>query len=849
MLRSMSNLRHFDYQHQHADALRWLADLGQDIRYFCHVLRRTPGLYAAMILTLALGIGANTAVFSIVNAVLLKPLPYFEPNHIVVLVNTIHGRIAEGLAVSAPKFTVWRQTSTAVGDVTAYTFGRTLDVTHSDDPEPIPVGRVSVDFFRLFGARITQGRTFTAEEDRPGGPHVAIISDAYWRSRLGGRSPIIGQTLSLDGDRFTIVGVLDASFDVEAIKPSLALDPAVWLPLQIDPESANDLNYLLVAGRLRPGVSVAAARVQAALAAEAVRRTLPAVMSVDNGLSIEPLQTVVVRNARPLLILLWSVVVFVLLVACANVTNLLLVRAAARRREIAVRVATGASQGRIVRQLLTEGLVLATAGSAVGLAVAIAGTRMLLSVQGWKLPRIGGDSSRIPLDWHVLLFTIVTAAATGIAFGLVPAFQAAQVDLAGTLKPGGGSHDARGSRTRSLLVVCEVALALTLLIGAAMLIRSFVALRQVRPGFDGNRVLTMQTAVIGRRFTRAQELTELASRGVRRLNALADVEIAAISLTGPPLEPLAALNVGIVGRPRDDEYSYPVHWNLVSPEYFETLKIPLLIGRRFDDRDRAGSPGVVLINQAMAKRYWRDADPLRDSLVIAPRIGGELEETAPRRIIGVVGDVRQYELRYEPRASVYVPLNQLPDGQAAFLNRFGASLTWMIRTRDEPYLLADTIQREVRAASGLPVVKIRSMNEVSAASTSREGLEMRLLAVFGAVALVLAVIGLYGVVSYSVERRRREIGIRMALGAERRQLRRMVISQAMKMTSLGVALGLVGSLGLSRLIVALLFGVEPYDGVSFVAVPLVVATVALGAAWLPARRASAVDPAIALRAE
>jgi predicted permease len=356
--------------------------------------------------------------------------------------------------------------------------------------------------------------------------------------------------------------------------------------------------------------------------------------------------------------------------------------------------------------------------------------------------------------------------------------------------------------------------------------------------------------MIGRRFATVGPVADLVRGELQRLNTLPGVEVAGSTFTGIPFEACCALNISIVGRPRDDEYSYAMFWNLVSPGYFDVLKIPLVRGRRFTDRDDAGATPVALINQAMAKRYWPDADPLHDAIVIAPKIGGEFEETVPRRIVGIVGDVRQHELRYEPHATVYEPLGQMSERQAAHFNRLGKSMSWIIRTRGEPHLMAGAVQKEIRAAgAGLPAARIRSMDDVSAASTSREKFETWLVAIFGAVAMLLAAVGLYGVMSYSVQRRRREIGIRMALGAEAEQLRRMVLIQAMQMTSIGVVVGLVCALGLTRFMAGLLFGVGQYDGTSFVTVPLVLCAVALAAAWLPARRASSVEPMVALRAE
>jgi predicted permease len=451
----------------------------------------------------------------------------------------------------------------------------------------------------------------------------------------------------------------------------------------------------------------------------------------------------------------------------------------------------------------------------------------------------------------VLAVTVAISMAAGIAFGLVPAYRAMRDDLGSGLTSGSHGNAAGGRRTlRALLVVSEVALALVLLLGSALLIRSFAALRDVNPGFNAHDVLTMQSALLGPRFATAAPVAAVVENGLQRLDRVPGVESAAATLTGVPLEPCCALNVAIPGRPRDDDYSYAMHWNLVTPTYFDVLRIPIVRGRAFTDRDVAGAAPVVLINQAMARRYWPDGDPLRDALVIAPKIGGELEEIIPRRIVGIVGDVRQSQLRLDPRAAIYVPLPQVTDSQAAFFDRFGVSLTWMIRTRGEPGPLADVVQREIRAATGgRTVTRVRTMDDVSAASIARNRFEMWLATSFGAVALLLAAVGLYGVVSYSVEQRRREIGIRMALGAERSLLRRMVLTQAVAMTSAGVAIGMVCALALVRFIAGILFGVGQYDRASFVIVPLVLIAVALVAAWIPARRASAVDPMIVLRAE
>jgi cell division protein FtsX len=681
-------------------------------------------------------------------------------------------------------------------------------------------------------------------EDRPGGPNVVVVSDGFWRSRLGGSTDVVGHTLSLDGNLFTIIGVLNASFDLDAVVPSLAGRPAVWLPLQMDPNTTSDLNYYFAAGRLR-GVSFEAAQAQTARSVDVARRTLPGIMPADKGLGlgIDRLQAAFVRDLRSSLLLLWSVVALVLLIAGANIINLLLLRASVREREIAIRVATGASRGRIVRQLVTEGIVLALAGGGVGLALGAAGTRVLLSLEGWTLPHVGSNGPGVTVNLHVLFLTLITSVATGIVFGLVPAYRASRIDLDVALKAGSrGDSDVGHYNVRGLLVVSEVALALMLLVGSALLIRSFVALRQVDPGFDSHDVLTMQTAMIGRRFASVGAVADMVKVGLQRLNALPGIEVAASTFTGVPFEPCCPLNVSIVGRLETRRYST----RSTEPRVAGLLRCP---------EDSAGVAALRIATMqvptpvALINLPWRgDTGPMPTRCAMRscrPEDRWRVEEpfAAHRR------HRHSIRARYEPRAN-HEPLWQMSERQAALFNRQGKSMSWIIRTRGEPHLMAGAVQKEIRAAgAGLPAARIRSMDDVSATSTARDKFEMWLVAIFGAVALLLAAVGLYGVMSYSVQQRRREIGIRMALGAEAEQLRRMVLIQAMQMTSIGVVVGLVCALGLTRFMAGLLFGVGQYDGTSFVTVPLVLCAVALAAAWLPARRASSVEPMVALRAE
>jgi putative ABC transport system permease protein len=821
----------------------------QDVRYAIRSLRKAPGFSVAALLTLAMGIGATTAVFSVVNSVLLRPFPYPDPDRIVLLMSTLRGH-ASSLGVSSPRFTVWRQSVTAFQDVAAYQFGGAMTLTNRDRAERITVGRVSADFFRLFGARVAQGRSFTAEEDRPQGARVAVLSAGFWRRQLGADAHVVGQMLSLDGEPYVVLGILEPGFQAESLSPFVGAPPDVWLPLQVDPHSTSDAFIYIAAARLRSGITLGAAQAQTQLATAAFRRAFPGIMPPDAGLTVETLQTVLVADVRPSLLLLLGAVEFILLMVCANTANLLLVRASVRHREMAIRSATGASRGRIARQLLTESLVLSGAGGTLGLLCGLIGIRALLAIDAANIPRIVRDRSSATMDWRVLLFTLISSVAVGVAFGVLPAVQASHVDLDAALKAGGDRGGAgRHNRARALLIVSEVALALILLVSSALLIRSFVALRRVNPGFDAHDMLTMRMAVTGRRFATTARTADLVRDGVQRVSAVPGVEVAAATLTGLPLEGGAFLSADVVGRPLDGQF-YAAGWHLVTPAYFDVFKIPLVRGRPLTDRDTRGSPPVVLINEAMARRFWPDGDPLNDRLLIGRGAGAQLEERVPRQIVGIVGDIRYQGLDRDPRPTTYVPLAQAPDDQVAFLNRLLGSITWVVRTRGEPHLFADPIQHELHEATGgLPIDQIRSMDEVSAASTSSSQVGAWLMTMFGCSALLLAAIGVYGVVAYAVQRRTHEIGIRLALGAQAHQVRRMVLVRCVALTLLGVGIGIVSALGLTRVIASVLFGVTARDPLVFAAVPLLLIAVAFLAAWLPAQRAARVDPIVALRAE
>ena len=816
----------------------------QDLRHTVRGLVRSPGFTLAAVAALALGIGAATAVFSIVNTVLLKPAPFPEPDRIVWLqVVSPQGRNPGG---SPAKFAYWRAQDDVLQHVSAFRAGRIND-TGGDVPEQLRWAQVSADYFRLFGAAIVSGRAFTAEEDLPNGPKVALVGERLWGRRFDRDPEIVGRSLSLSGEPHVVVGVVSEGFDFS----DFGAAPDVWTPFQLDPNATDQGHYFTVAGRLRPGVSLAQAQAALAQSTGPYRERFPEVFPEgEAAFGAEPIREMLVRNARPLLLVLLGAVGLVLLIACANVANLLLVRAVGRKREIALRTALGAGRGRLVRQMLTESVMLSVVGGALGLAAGVAGVRALLSVSTVGLPRIGPDGALVAVDWRVLLFAVAVSVGTGVLFGLIPALQGSRTDLGGTLKEGGGRTGTgfRQNRTRAVLVVGEVALALILLIGSALLIRTSIALNAVDPGFDAANVLTMRTSLTGPRFETAAGVEQVLRTGVDRLRAVPGVEHAAATCC-VPLEGGFGLPFIISGRPLEDG---PFHggggWVTVSDGFFEVFRIPLRRGRVFTDRDVGGTPPVVVINETMADRYWPDGDPLTGRLVIGRGVMQQFADEPERQIIGVVADVRDAGLDTDPQPRMYVPQAQLPDAVSALASR---SRRWAGRSgRGPPRARLDRrIQEELRLATGLPVSDVRTMGEVVSRSTARQRFNMLLMTVFGAAALLLAAIGVYGLMAYSVEQRTQEIGVRLALGAETAHVWRMVVLQGMRLVAAGVVIGVASATGLTRLLASFLFGVETSDPATFVTVPLVLAAVAIGAVAVPARRATRVDPLLALRGE
>jgi len=817
-------------------------NLLQDIRFASRTLRQSPGFMTTGLLALALGIGANTAIFTVVNTVLLQPLAYPQPDRLVQL--ELSSPQGNGNVTSIPKFNVWREQTQAFQDVAAYDFGGPgVNLTGGDRPEQLKGIRVSAGFFKVFGARLAAGRTFSTEEDRPGGPALVVVSGGLWRRRFGADPNLVGKSIALGDEPYTVTGILDSSF---------ASDPPadVYLPLRADPNSSDQAHYLRATARLKPGVTLDQAKAAMNRAAEEYKRRFPSALGPQEGFTAEPLRDTIVGDVRKSLLVLVGAVGFVLLIACANVANLLLARATIRKREIAIRAAIGAGRGRLIRQLLTESVLLSLSGGVLGLVLGYLGVRALLAINPGNIPRIGERGSAVMLDWRVLLFTLVASVLTGILFGLIPAFNISRTDINETLKESGqrSGGGLRQNKARSILVVSEVALALVLLMGAGLLIRTFLALRGVNPGFDTHNVLTMEMSLTGTRFETTAAVDQLVRDADRRVASLPGVASIA-STCCLPLEGGFGLPFTIEGRPLTNG---PFHgggsWRTVSPRYFEVFRIPLLRGRTFTDRDDGGAAPVVLINEGLAKQFWQNSDPVGQRITIGKGVGPEFEEP-PREIIGIVGDVRDQGLNNNPDPIMYIPVAQVKNGVTALNNRI-IPVTWVVRTDVEPFSLSQEIQEELRTASrGLPVAHVRSMEQVRGESTSRTDFNLMLLAIFAGVALLLAAIGIYGLIAYSVQQRTQEIGIRIALGASRQDVRRMVVRQGMMLALMGVLLGAAAAIGLTRLMASLLYGVKAQDPVTLVSAAAALAGVALMATYVPAFRASRVDPIVSLRYE
>jgi len=807
----------------------------QDVRFGLRQLAQNPGFTLSAIAALSLGIGANTAIFSVVNTVLLKPLTYPDADRMVnFLAPSVE--IASDLH-NIPEFHFLQRQTNLFKDVAAFdNAGPGFNLTGGSRPEQVNGIHVTEGYFRIYGAPVALGRTFTPQDDSPHGGNVVVLSYALWQRKFAGDPAIAGKSISLGNQPYTVVGVTGKDFVG-------GVDADLWLPFQFDPASTDFNVAYFVTGLLQPGVTIAQANAALAAATPEYLREYP--KSWDPHFRIGPLFDSIIGDARNSLLLMLGAVGLVLLISCANVANLLLVRATVRKREFAIRSALGAARARIVRQLLTESVLLSLAGGALGTAIGFVGMRALLAVSPAGLPRIGENGAAIGIDWRVLAFTLGVSLLTGILFGLFPAFSASRSDLSSTLKESGnrsstGFHE---GKARSLLVVSEISLALVLVIGASLLIRTFIALHEVGPGFDARNVLTMEMSLNGPRYQHTAGLAQLLHDGRNRLNALPRVELAAAGFWRP-IDVEDGTGFHITGRPVDKDCCGS-KWMSITPGYLNLFRIPVLRGRDFNDDDNAGAPRVALINEAFARKYFPHQDPIGQHIDHGQEGGQRGIET----IVGIVADFHDGGLARSADAMMIVPIPQVSDEyNAAYANI--QPLFWMVRTHGDPHQAIPAIAEQLRIASGgFPVAHIRTMDEIMGHSTARQSFQMLLLTIFGVVALLLAAIGIYGLMAYSVARRTQEMGIRIALGADRSVIRNLVVWQGMRLALVGVVAGIAAAFGLTRLLSTLLFGVKPWDPTVFLVAPPILAAVALLAVWVPAARASRVDPVLALRAE
>ena len=826
-----------------------------EIRYGLRMLAKGRGITALAILTLALGIGANSAIFSVVNAVLLRPLPYKNPGLLVMLWQSNLRKNGDSGPVSPANFVDWRDQNQVFERLAAInTFGSFNLTGAGEEPERLQGAQVSAGFFSILGADAAAGRTFSDDEHRAGRDHVAVLSHGLWKRRFGSNPNIIGRPLTLNGESYTVIGTLPRDFEFISQPSDYQLATSqidVWVPLTIGPNPRRGTNSYRVIGALKAGLSVQQAQMEMNAIARRLEREYPQ-NNRGRGIRVVPLSEQTVGDFRTALYVLLAAVGFVLLIACANVANLLLVRATARRREMAVRSALGASRAHLVRQVFIESMLLAMAGAAAGLLLANWGQHALIALCPPGIPRIQQAS----LDARVLAFTFLIAIATGIAFGFAPAGQILNIGAMEALKDGGraGTEGRRTGRVRDVLLIAQVALCLTLLTGAGLLVKNFWRLQRADPGFHTQNILAVDVSLPGttyplqrRRAVAADgqpqdawiggsHITGFYSRLLERVTVLPGV----ISAGAMNYLPLSGKNnwwaFDIKGRP-----PLPVgqnnlaDWRAVSGDYFKVMGIPLRRGRMFTESDSGSAPKVIVINETMARQFWPGEQPLGQRMRTS-------DDEEWREVVGLVADVKHQSLARDAAAEMYVPYSQS--------NPPWRDMTLVIRTTADPAGMAPAASAAVHAIDpNLPVFNVRTMEKLVEASLSRPRFQMLLLTIFAGVALLLAVVGVYGVISYAVSRRTHEIGVRMALGARPGSVLALVMSWGMRLIVAGLSLGLAASLALTRFLSAMLYAVEPTDAGTFATVSLLLAGVGLLAIYFPARRAMLVDPTVALRYE
>jgi putative ABC transport system permease protein len=803
--------------------------LRQDIGYGIRRLWKNPAITLAAVFALALGIGANTAIFSLVNALVLRPLPYENPDQIILL--------SYALTEASPaNFLDWKAQSQSFDNISALGFW-SANLTAGNEPERLQGFQTSASLFPMLGVRPALGRTYVAEEEQPGKDNVVVISDGLWKRAFASNPNIIGQTVSVNAKNYTVIGVMPPGF--QYYRPG-----DIWSPLAFTPEDAKRRSpgNLIVAGRLKPNVTLAQAQSQMTTIAGRLEQQYP---QTNTGLTVRlmSLHEHLMGPMRPALVVLLAAVIFVLMIACANVANLLLARAAARQKEIAIRLALGAGRFRIIRQLLTESILLGLLGGVLGLVLAFWGLRFLNA----SIPPTGASVlaqlNGISLDGRVLGFTLLISMLTGIIFGLAPALQISKPDLNETLKEGGrGTSNSRQSaRLRSVLVISEVALALVLLVCAALMVSSFLRLLNVNPGFEPKNVLTMQTSLLQARYPEDAQVNAFYKRAIEQLSNLPGVESAGATSNLPLGGSNKVRGLEIEGSPAPGpgQAAPAANYRMVSSDYFKALGIRLSKGRYFTEQDTENSLPVVIINNALAKRYFANVDPLNKLL----RRQNPQANAAPfpwMQVVGVVDDVRHSALTDNPRPEMYVP----------FYQNASRDMTFVVRTQSDPKSMASAAREQIHSIDkDQPVYNVQGMAEIVAGSAFLNRFSMSLLGIFAAVALILSSIGIYSLIAYSVTQRTNEIGIRMALGARPRDVLMLFVRQGMLLALIGIVIGALGAFGATRFLSSLLFGVSTSDVTTFAGTALLLALVVLVASYVPARRATKVDPMIAFRSE
>ena len=803
----------------------------QDLRYGLRMLVKNPGFTIVAVIALALGIGANSAIFSVVNTVLLRPLPFKDPDRLVMVWEDASKNGYPRDTPAAANYMDWRAQNQVFESMAALA-DMSFNLTGTGEPERIDGRRVSASLFPLLGVEPQLGRAFLPEEDQAGAERVVLMSHGLWQRRFGSDQNIIGKPLTLNGESYRVVGVMPSNFQF----PSREVD--LWVPIAFTTQEAANRgrHYLQVIARLKPGISLEQAQAEMSTIATRLQQQYPE-QNTDLGATVTPLHEHVAGDIKPALLVLLGAVGFVLLIACANVANLLLARAAVRQKEIAVRVALGASRMRLIQQFLTESILLAMLGGLVGLLLSFWGVNLLKAF----IPESISQARAITIDAKVLGFTLLISLLTGLIFGLAPATQASNFNLNETLKEGGrdSASGSRGNRIRSLLVIAEVAVSLILLVGAGLLINSFLRLRNVDPGFRANNLLTMSVVLPQQKYAEHGQRSAFYTELVSRIEALPGVKSAAVTNWIPLVRQGDSIGLSVEGRPDPIGKRPTVVTRVIHPHYFRTMNIQFLQGREFSEQDRVDSPAVAIISETMARRFWPGEDPLGKRITPGPASSTDPEDWIT--IIGVVKDVRQMELVSDPKPQMY-----LSYVQAGFF----APRNLVVSTNVEPLSLASAVRKTVwEIDKDQPVSNISTMEEVLSESIARQRFSMLLLGIFAALALVLAAVGIYGVMSYSVAQRTHEIGLRMALGAQRSDVLKLVVGQGLKLVLAGVVIGLVAAFILTRVMTSLLFGVSATDPVTFISISLVLISVAALASYIPARRATKVDPMVALRYE